>query len=196
LGTFQFFLSLLYYIGVAGRIGSEVARILREGFHANVVGYDIVDAGDIARKLQINLAGSLEELLSKVDIVTTHVPHTDRTHHLINKGNIALMKEGAILVNTSRGDVVDGRAVLEALKSKKLSGAALDVFMKEPLPLESPLINMKNVVLTPHMGTYTIETRHAMILSVVENVRKVLLGEVPPDLVPEQKGKVFQKITK
>jgi len=164
-------------IGVAGRIGSEVARILKEGFQANVVGYDIVDAGDIARKLQIDLAGSLEELLSKVDIVTIHVPYTDGTHHLINKGNIALMRDGVILVNTSRGDVVDGRAVLEALKSKKLSGAALDVYHDEPPEedWEKELVSLPDglTVCTCHIGSQTLECQEAGSIVVAEEIIRI-----------------------
>ena len=149
-------------VGVGGRIGLEVARILKEGFKCKVIGYDVIDVTDKAEKIGFEPAKSLDELLKKSDIVTIHVPYLPSTHHLINEEKINLMKDGAILINTSRGDIVDGKALLKALKSGKLAGAGLDVFHKEPPEdeWEKELINLEGItVCTCHIGAQTIEAQ-------------------------------------
>jgi D-3-phosphoglycerate dehydrogenase len=149
-------------VGVGGRIGLEVARILKEGFKCKVIGYDIIDVTDKAEKIGFEATKSLDELLKNSDIVTIHVPYLPSTHHLINEEKINLMKNGSILINTSRGDIVDGKALLKALKSGKLAGAGLDVFHKEPPEedWEKELINLKGVtVCTCHIGAQTIEAQ-------------------------------------
>jgi phosphoglycerate dehydrogenase-like enzyme len=102
-----------------------------------------------------------------------------------------MMKKTAYLINTSRGPVVNEVALCKALEMKIIAGAALDVFMNEPLPKNSPLIDMGNVVLTPHMGTNTLETRRAMVFNVIDNVKIALQGKKPPNVVPEQSEMLF-----
>ncbi|MEM2110457.1 MAG: D-glycerate dehydrogenase [Candidatus Bathyarchaeia archaeon] len=170
-----------------GRIGYEVA-LRAKAFGMKLVYYDEIRKPEAEKELNIQYM-NLNDLLKTSDFVTIHVPLTAKTQSFIGEKELRLMKHSAYLVNTSRGPVVDETALCKALKESWIAGAGLDVFMKEPLPFENPLIKMKNVVLTPHMATYTIETRRAIASVCVENIRKVLLGEVPPNPVPEQKGK-------
>jgi len=144
-------------IGV-GRIGSTVAKIAKNGFQMKVLGYDPYVKKDILKKNGIEPVNSIDELLEKSDIVSLHLPLTPETKNLINRERINKMKDGAIIVNCARGGIIDETALAEALKSGKLWGAALDVFENEP-PKNSPLLNLENVVLTPHIGAATKEAQ-------------------------------------
>jgi D-3-phosphoglycerate dehydrogenase / 2-oxoglutarate reductase len=149
-------------IGLAGRIGGQVARILTVGFEADVWGYDVIRPRGI-QGLTYELAGSLEELLQASDIVSIHVPYAPQTHHLLDSRKLGLMKRGAYLVNTSRGDIVDGQALFELLKNGHLGGAGLDVFHSEP-PVdgwEKNLIGLPQgvTVATCHIGAQTVEAQ-------------------------------------
>ncbi|MEM2082319.1 MAG: hydroxyacid dehydrogenase [Candidatus Bathyarchaeia archaeon] len=164
--------SLLGVVGAGGRIGSEVARIAKIGFGAEVIGFDIVDISRRASEIGFRIAGSLEELLRESDIVTVHVPYSPSTHHLIDRRRIGLMKDGALLVNTSRAEVIDGMAALEALKAGKLGGLALDVFTKEP-PVdawERELVGSDKCVCTCHIGAQTLEGQRRASLAAAERV--------------------------
>ena len=174
-----------------GRIGYEVA-VRAKSFGMKIVYYDVERKVDAERNLGVKYV-DLETLMMESDFVSVHVPLTSQTRGLIGERELRLMKPTAYLINTSRGPVIDENALCKALREGWIAGAGLDVFVEEPLPLESPLINMENVVLTPHIGTYTVETRRAMALMCIENVRAVLMGEVPPNLVPEQKGMIFKR---
>jgi D-3-phosphoglycerate dehydrogenase len=110
-------------VGAAGRIGLEVARILVEGFGTKTIGYDVIDVTEKARQVGFRAVGQLTELLSDSDIVSIHVPYLPSTQHLIDQKAISSMKKGAILINTSRADIVDGQSLLAALKSGHLLGA-------------------------------------------------------------------------
>jgi lactate dehydrogenase-like 2-hydroxyacid dehydrogenase len=127
-----------------------------------------------------NAAGSvpLDRLLSTSDVVTLHVPLTDATRHLIDQPALARMKRTAYLINTSRGPVVDEKALLWALRSRLLAGAALDVYEREPA-IEPELLRLDNVLLAPHLGSATTETRTAMADLAVRNVLAVLGGGIP-----------------
>lgn len=122
---------------------------------------------------------TLDELLRRSDFVTLHVPLTEQTRGLINRERLALMKRGAFLVNTSRGEVCDLDALYEALQSGQLAGVALDVFPKEPPDVGHPIFRHPNFVGTPHVASHTPETLNRMALVVVEQVLKVLKGEEP-----------------
>jgi len=163
-------------VGVAGRIGFEVARILIQGFGSKVVGYDVVDPSEKARAIGFEIASNLGDLLSKCDVVSIHVPYMPSTHHLIDAKAISRMKSGAILVNASRGDIVDGPALLEALKSGKLAAAGLDVFHREPPSdlWEKELTKLPNVVCTPHIGAQTVQCQRRESTSVAEQLIKIL----------------------
>ncbi len=149
-------------IGRAGRIGGEVARILTAGFQADVLGYDVVPPRGVPG-LTLEMADSLEDLLERSDIVTVHVPYTPQTHHLLNVKRLGLLRSGSYLVNTSRGDIVDGPALLELLKRGRLAGAGLDVYHLEP-PVdewEQAMISLPNgtTVTTCHIGAQTLQAQ-------------------------------------
>lgn len=141
-----------------GRIGKEVARRAL-AFDMHVIAYDPFLTVERATQLGIEAAPSLQALLPRCDIVTLHVPLMEQTRHLIGEKELALMKRGAILVNCARGGLVDEAALVAALESGQLAGAALDVFAEEPPPPEHPLLALPNVVLTPHLGASTFEAQ-------------------------------------
>jgi glyoxylate reductase len=109
---------------------------------------------------------------------------------MIGERELSLMKRTAYLINTSRGAVIDERALSKALKEKRIAGAALDVFEKEPIETENPLLELENVVLTPHIGSASVETRKKMAMMAAENLVSVLRGEEPPNLVNPEVKKV------
>lgn len=134
-----------------------------------------------AREIGVELM-ELEPLLRQSDIVSLHVPLTPQNYHLIGAAQLAMMKRGAYLVNTCRGSIVDERALVEALQSGHLAGAALDVYETEPPDPSNPLFKMDNVVLTPHVGGDTSDTMIKAIQTVVTNILEWLRGNPPPNL--------------
>ena len=161
-------------IGRAGRIGNEVSRILTVGFQAEVLGYDVVKPRGVPG-LSYDFTESIEELLQKSEIVTIHVPYTPQTHHLLNGKRLAMMRRGSYLINTSRGDIVDGPSLLELLRQGQLAGAGLDVFHLEP-PVdewEKALASLPNgvTVATCHIGA---QTNQAQRRESVELARKIV----------------------
>ncbi len=163
-------------IGAAGRIGLDVARIAIQGFGAKVTGFDVIDVTEKARRVGFRPVSQLPDLLRDAEIVTVHVPYLPTTHHLIDEKPISQMKSGAVLINTSRGDIVDGQALLRALKSGKLAGAGLDVFHKEPPSdeWEKELVGLPNVVCTPHIGAQTEECQRLESTLVAEELIRIL----------------------
>ncbi len=159
-----------------GRIGQRVAAIARAAFEMTVLFTDILAREEAAARVAARRV-PLDELLGRSDVVSLHVPLTDRTRHLIDAAALARMKPGAVLINTARGGVVDEAALTEALRAGRLF-AGLDVFAGEPLPPESPLVRLSNVVLTPHCASHTEGALLAMAM-VVEDVVRVLQGEHP-----------------
>jgi glyoxylate reductase len=125
------------------------------------------------------IAVGLPRLLAESDYVSIHVPLTAKTRHMIGAREFALMKPGAILINTARGAVVDQAAMLAALKSGRLGGAGLDVTDPEPIARHDPLLRLDNVVITPHIGSASIATRARMAAIAVENILEVFAGRVP-----------------
>ncbi len=172
-----------------GRIGSRVAEIAVKGFGMKVIYYDVKRREDLEKELGIEYR-DLDQLLQEADIVSIHVPLTKETYHLINEERLRKMKRGAILINTARGKVVDTEALVKALREGWIAGAGLDVFEEEPLPPNHPLTAFKNVVLVPHIGSATYETRHAMAELVAENLIAFYEGRVPPNLVNPEVVKV------
>jgi len=156
-------------IGV-GRIGSAVARIAKYGFNMHILYYDVACRDDLNKDLGAECV-SIEELLKRSDIVTIHVPLLPETRHMINEEKLRLMKKTAILINTSRGAVVDTAALVKALSEGWIAGAGLDVFEEEPLPKDHPLTKLDNVVLTPHIGA---STKEAQEKAGVEVARKIV----------------------
>lgn len=174
-----------------GRIGSEVARRAK-CFKMNVIYYQ--RQRDIEKEKSIGVKYvSLDELLSTSDYVSLHVPLTSETRGMIGRKEINKMKNTAYLINTSRGPVVDEGALYDALKEGRIKGAALDVFLKEPVDPKNPLLKLKNLVVTPHIGSATVETRRRMAILAAENTVKALKNEVPSSLVNPQ---VLERIKK
>lgn len=165
-------------IGIVGlgRIGTRVAELL-SGFGTAVLYSSRSARPDLEQRLGVRQAG-LEELVGESDIVTLHVPLTDETRKLVDAGLLAAFKPGSILVNTTRGPVVDTPALVEALRNGPLAAAGLDVYEDEPqVPPE--LIELENVVLLPHLGSATRQARDAMAMLAAENVIAVLGGRPP-----------------
>ncbi|MEM2407093.1 MAG: glyoxylate reductase [Sulfolobales archaeon] len=172
---------ILGVIGL-GRIGRRVAEIGSRGFGMKVIYYDVIRNYEVERELGIEFR-ELPELLKEADVVSIHVPLTQETRHLIDEKTLKLMKRSAILVNTSRGAVVDTEALVKALRDGWIAGAGLDVFEEEPLNPNHPLTALKNVVIVPHIGSATYEARHAMAEAVADNLISFYKGQVPPNLV-------------
>jgi len=164
-----------------GRIGSMVAEVAHLGLKMDILYHDVKRNEDFESKVDAKF-GELDEVLKQADVVSIHVPLLPATKHLINKEKLSLMKNSAILINTSRGPVVDEKALIEALSSKQIWGAGLDVFENEPA-LSPGLVELPNVVITPHTASATIEARDAMSKIAAENILAALDGQTPPNLV-------------
>lgn len=165
-----------------GRIGRAVARRAHHGFGMKILYYNRTPVpheqiADLDAELR-----SLEDLLAESDFVSLHCPSTPETRHLINAETVKLMKPGAFLINSARGDVVDEAALVEALESGTIAGAGLDVYEGEP-EVRSGLLERQNVVLLPHLGSATTETRVAMGMRAVANLEAFFRGDPPPDRV-------------
>lgn len=165
-----------------GRIGSRLAHFGARGFEMKIIYYDVVRNKPFEKEYGATYCEKVDDVLRPADFVSIHVPLLDSTRHLVNKERLALMKPTAILVNTSRGGVVDEVALVEALRVGTIRGAGLDVFENEP-QLTPGLARLDNVVLTPHTASATEETRQAMSRLAVENILAALEGKIPPNLV-------------
>ncbi len=164
-----------------GRIGRAVARRAHHGFGMNVLYHDPYPVSEeAAAEVSATACGTLEELLGASDFVSLHCPSTPETRHLMNAERIACMQRHAILVNTSRGDVVDQLALARALGGGTLAGAGLDVYEGEP-NVPDELIALENAVLLPHLGSGSLETRIAMGMRVAENLEAFFSGTEMPD---------------
>jgi len=139
---------------------------------------------DAERDLNIEFV-SLDRLLSESDFVSLHPPLNAETRHMISDKQFALMKPTAFIINTARGAVIDEKALVRALKKKKIAGAGLDVFEHEP-KLPPVMKAMKNVVLTPHLGSAVMEVREQMANIVVDNIQALIDGRIPPNCVNPQ----------
>jgi lactate dehydrogenase-like 2-hydroxyacid dehydrogenase len=133
-------------------------------------------------RLHVDWRSDMDHLLDESDFVIVMVPYSPLTHHLIGERELALMKPSAIIINTARGGVVDDAALIKALKAKRIAGAGLDVFENEPR-LNPGYLQLRNVVLTPHIGSATLATRMKMATLAAENLSAALSGNVPPNLV-------------
>ncbi|MEK6939768.1 MAG: D-glycerate dehydrogenase [Nanoarchaeota archaeon] len=175
-----------------GRIGAGVAERARNGMGVKVLYHDIKRNKEFEKKYQAKFV-SKSELLKKSDFVSLHVPLLPSTRHLIGAKELAMMKKTAYLINTSRGPVVDEKALVEALQKKHIAGAGLDVYEHEP-KLTPGLTKLKNVVLTPHTASATIEARTAMSELAAQNIIDVLQGRKAKFTInPEVYGKKNKK---
>lgn len=163
-----------------GRIGQALAQRGHFGFDMPVVYHSHRPRPDVDDRFGARHC-SLDELLGVADFVCLTLPLTDATRGLIGKRELATMKPSAILINIARGPVVDEQALIAALQAGEIRGAGLDVFMREPLEPDSPLLRLPNVVATPHIGSATHETREAMAACAVDNLLAVLAGNPPLD---------------
>ena len=159
-----------------GRIGQAVARRAR-GFGMEILYHNRSRKEDAEKELGARYL-ELRDLLSESDFISVHTPLTDETRHLIGKEELERMKSGAVLVNTSRGPVVDEGALADALGNGRIFAAGLDVYEEEPR-VHPKLLGLENVVLAPHIGSASIETRDKMATLAAENLRSVLRGEQP-----------------
>ena len=162
-----------------GRVGAMVAQRAL-AFGLRLVAYDPFVSKDRAKAQGVELMPNLDALLVQSDFVTIHLPRTPETEGLIGEREIALMKLGARIVNTSRGGIVDERALVAAIRERRLGGAALDVFATEPVPPANPLLVLEQVVATPHLGASTQEAQDKAGSAIAEMVGLALKGEFVP----------------
>ncbi|MDI6600828.1 MAG: C-terminal binding protein [Thermoanaerobacteraceae bacterium] len=188
-GTWDYKLSKPIYrttrltLGIAGfgRIPREVAKKAKP-FGFNTIVYDPYVSSEVLEEFGVRRV-DFDELLKESDIISVHTPLTKDTHHLFNKEAFSKMKKGSYIVNTSRGPVIDGEALADAIEEGILAGAALDVTEKEPIESDNRLLNYDNVVITPHMAWYSEEAQVDLQRKAAEEVVRVLLGDKPLNYV-------------
>jgi len=160
-----------------GNIGKYTAN-LAKCFGMKIVGYDPFISKEDMEKDGIDKIENLEDLMGKSDYISLHIPHIDATHHIVNKDMLSKMKKSSFIINCARGGTVDEKALYDALKEGVIAGAALDVFESEP-PKESPLFELDNVIMTPHLGASTKEGQIKAGTVCADQINKVLKGEEP-----------------
>jgi D-3-phosphoglycerate dehydrogenase len=178
-------------MGNIGRIVADRAR----GLHMNVIGYDPVLSAERAASLGVELV-STDELFARADFITIHAPLTPETKNLLGAKAFAQMKTGVMVINAARGGIVDEAALVDAIKSGKVAGAALDVFLKEPLDPNHPLLKLDDVVLTPHLGASTAEAQDRVAREIAEQVVDFLKNETITNAVnvPQLAGDAAAKL--
>ncbi len=165
-----------------GRIGAALARRAR-AFGMAIHYHNRRRAADeIERELEATYWDSLNQMLARMDVISVNCPRTPGTFHLLNGPRLQMVKAGAIIINTSRGDVIEEAALVRGLASGRIGGAGLDVYEHEPL-VTPKLLKMENVVLTPHIASATVESRIAMGEKVIANIKAFADGHQPPDRV-------------
>jgi phosphoglycerate dehydrogenase-like enzyme len=180
-GVFELWGKTLGIIGM-GRIGKEVARRAKP-FGPRLVYCDVERlSAELESSLELTCL-SLDEVIAQSDAITIHTPLTPETTNLINAERIARMKPNVIIVNVSRGAIVDEAALAKALKDKRIQGAGLDVFADEPISPKNPLLDAPNVILTPHIAGATNESRARIIDMTIDNVVSMLRGQAPINIV-------------
>ncbi len=173
-----------------GRIGSELARKCKFAFDMDVIYYDPYVPEEKVGELGYKKAEKLEALLTEADYVVICVPLTEETRNLIGSAELGLMKEGAFLINSSRGNIVDESALYDHLSQRRIAGAALDVFSQEPPASEHPLFKLDNFIGTPHIAGVTREAMRRMATTAAEEIIRVFRGQIPKHPVnPEVIGK-------
>ncbi len=171
-----------------GRIGSAMAKRAK-GFGMRILYSDVVRNKQAEEELGIEYV-DIDTLFTRSDFITIHTNLTPETHHLIDQKQFEKMKRTAVLVNTSRGPIVDNMALYDALRSAKIAYAALDVTEPEPIPADHPLLTLDNVIVVPHIASASVATRTKMGLMAADNLIAGLKGEMPPNPVnPEVLGK-------
>ena len=172
-----------------GRVGRQVAKRIK-GFDVNLLACDPYITADVFKENNTKQV-DLDTLLRESDIVTLHVPLNDETRHLISTNQLKKMKKRAILINAARGGIVDEKALFKAVSKKTISGAGLDVLEKEPIERDNPLLNLDNVIITPHMGWYSEDSVNEVQKIAAGQVLQCLQGNTPTNLVNKE---VLKKI--
>lgn len=167
-----------------GRIGEAVAKRGKKGFDMEVLYYNRNRKVAVEEDLGVQYC-DLETLLKKSDFIVLMTPLTEATYHMIDYKEFDLMKKSTVFINASRGATVNEEALIDALEKKKIFAAGLDVYEKEPVSPENPLLKMENVVTMPHIGSATEKTRFDMAMLAATNLVKALSGEKVPNIVPE-----------
>lgn len=166
-----------------GRIGTDVAKRLRGFEPGRVLYHDLFrKPPEVERELGVEYV-TLDELLRESDVVTLHVFLSDESRHMIGERELGLMKETAILINTSRGEVMDEDALYRALRDRRIWGAGIDAWTDEPTPPDNPILQLPNVTCTPHMATGTVDADRMKFQAAIENFRRVLRGDEPINVV-------------
>jgi D-3-phosphoglycerate dehydrogenase / 2-oxoglutarate reductase len=176
-------------VGV-GNIGAALAGVCRAAFDARALGFDPYVGDESMRSMGISKMTSIRELAAEADFLCLHVPLTRATRHLVDRDLLRSMKPTAFLINVARGGVVDEPALAEALSEGRLAGAALDVFEREPLTADDPLLDLEQVILTPHIAGVTVQSNDRRARSFAHRLMAVLAGERPegianPDVWPK-----------
>ncbi|MPZ78625.1 MAG: D-2-hydroxyacid dehydrogenase family protein, partial [Deltaproteobacteria bacterium] len=166
-----------------GKIGTEVAAIAR-AFGMNVIAWGPTLTAERASKSQATYM-ALAEVLKNADVISVHLKLSDQSKNLLNEDRLRLMKKSAYLVNTARGAIVDEEALVKVLQEEAIAGAALDVFVEEPLPASHPLLKLSNVVLTPHLGWPTDSGFQGFAENAVNNILDYLDGKLTRVVNPE-----------
>jgi D-3-phosphoglycerate dehydrogenase len=164
-----------------GNLGRHVAK-KASAFHMNVIGYDKYLQNEIAEQAGIKLV-DLDELLETSDYITLHVALTSETHHMINAQSLKKMKHNCVLINTSRGPVIDEHALIVALQNNEIYMACLDVYEQEPVDISNPLLQMENTILTPHSASYSDAAFTRLKTNVIEEALRIKDGIMPFNVV-------------
>jgi D-3-phosphoglycerate dehydrogenase len=180
-GVFELWGKTLGIIGM-GRIGKEVAKRAKP-FGPRLIYYDVNRLSPEDEKVLGLTYRSLDEVIAQSDVITIHTPLAPQTENLINAERIAKMKPNVIIINVSRGAIVDEAALAKALKEKRMQGAGLDVYAEEPINAKNPLLDAPNIILTPHIAGATNESRARIGDMIIDNVVRVLRGEEPLNIV-------------
>jgi glyoxylate reductase len=175
-----------------GRIGVEMAKRAR-GFNMRVIYYDAARNEEAENEYGIIFHSEMKQVLAEADFVSLHVPLTPETRHLISDDELAAMKPTASLVNTSRGPVVDPKALYKALKNGIIASAGLDVTEVEPIPVDDPLLTLDNIIIAPHIASGSVTTRKKMAMMATENLLAGLRGEQPPNCPNPEAMKVARQ---
>lgn len=162
-----------------GKIGSAFAKMAMGGFDMKVFVYDPFIGEDIAKQYGVTLVHDLDELCRTCDIFSVHTHLTPETRGIIGAHELSLMKPTAVIVNCARGGIYDEKALIEALKEKRILGAAIDVFENEPLPADSEFLKLDNVLITPHSAAMTDDCKRNCSLTIAADIDAVLEGRAP-----------------
>ncbi|MFH0887195.1 MAG: phosphoglycerate dehydrogenase, partial [bacterium] len=189
----EFYGKTIGVIGL-GKIGSRVASYAHS-LGMQVIGNDPYVSEEKAKKIGVTLK-SLDEIYKSADYISLHLPKTKETLHMIGKKELDMMKDGVRIVNCARGGIIDEGSLIEALKSGKVAGAALDVYEKEPLPSDSPLLKVPNLITVPHLGASTKEAQINVAIDVVEQIVDVLNGGTARSAVniPSMKPELLEPV--